>query len=277
MIPSLLKKFGKPTMKPSVWIGLLVVIVLVSIYLFREGYTNPPSSSTSSDNLNPGASAAWAAQNAAMNAAAVAAATGGRSTTSTTAGTAGTAGTTGTTSRGGAAVTGTQQGATSAAPAASTSRTATTDASGVPQNMISLSLVDLIKALSFSNKTGSPDDALKPPVFLPSTNVLPFPLDSSGSSVTLSEASEKRITSDILKTLKDQMLAERATAPVNADTGCSSGMSEQGCATDSCYQGSQYASKQAGGVSRDPNDYIRKDKIPCWGCQLAGGNCNLSH
>ena len=275
MIPSVLKKLGKPTSKPTLWIGLLVVIVLVSIYLFREGYTNPPSSSTttSSDNLNPGASAAWAAQNAAMNAAAVAAATG-RTTTGTSASAPSSGGST---TRSTTNVTGTQQAAASAAPASS-SRSADASGSSVPsQNMISLSLVDLIKALSFSNKTGSPDDALKPPVFLPSTNVLPFPLDSSGNRVTLSEASEKRITSDILKTLKDQLLAERATAPVNADTGCSSGVGEGSCQTDSCYQGSQYASKQSSGVSHDPNDYIRKDKIPCWGCQLAGSNCNLSH
>lgn len=137
------------------------------------------------------------------------------------------------------------------------------DASGAT---VTLSLSDLIKALSFSNKTGSPEDALKPPVFTSSTNVLPVAVD--GGKTTLDKETENRLSKNIATQIKDELLAQRATTPVSG--GCSSGEDSCGsnsCGSDSCAQGSDYLANSPG-APFNSNDYIRKDSIPCWGCTL---------
>ena len=141
-----------------------------------------------------------------------------------------------------------------------------TDASGAT---VTLSLSDLIKALSFSNKTGSPDDALKPPVFVPSTNVLPVSV-GEGKTV-LDKETENRLSKNIVTQLKDELLAQRSTTPVTGDGCSSSGNSctspEESCSSNSCAQGSDYLANSPG-APFNSNDYIRKDSIPCWGCTL---------
>lgn len=136
-----------------------------------------------------------------------------------------------------------------------------TDGSG---NLISLSLSDLIKALAFANKSEKPEDVLNPPVFGPSTNVLPVTV--SGGS--LSSESEKRIAQQISKNIKDEMLAQRSTIPVLPASGdCSNDDSCNDSAA--CSQGAQYGCNGGGaGAPFDSSDYIRKDSIPCWGCKL---------
>ena len=142
------------------------------------------------------------------------------------------------------------------------------DASG---NLITLSLSDLIKALTFSNKADS-TDVLKPPVFSPATNVLPVTVGGG----SLSSESESRIAQNVAKNLKDEWLAKRSTTPVipgegcpSDDSGCSSDASCGGggsCGSPSCCQGSDYSSSVP--APFNSGDYIRKDSIPCWGCTL---------
>ncbi len=137
------------------------------------------------------------------------------------------------------------------------------DASGTT---VTLSLSDLIKALAFSNKTGSTSDALKPPVFADSTNILPVPV--TGGKTTLDSETEKRLSKNIATQIKDELLAQRATTPVTP--GCSGGEDKcsDGCSgSDSCSQGSDYLANSPG-APFNSNDYIRKDSIPCWGCTL---------
>jgi len=141
------------------------------------------------------------------------------------------------------------------------------DASGAT---VTLSLSDLIKALSFSNKTGSPEDALKPPVFTSSTNVLPVAV-GEGKTI-LDKETENRLSKNIVTQLKDELLAQRATT--NISEGCDSGSNSgsgscasESCGTNSCSQGSEYLANSPG-APFNSNDYIRKDSIPCWGCTL---------
>lgn len=146
-----------------------------------------------------------------------------------------------------------------------------TDASGNKLNdasgaTVTLSLSDLIKALSFSNKTGSTEDVLKPPVFTSSTNVLPVAV-GEGKTV-LDKETENRLSKNIATQIKDELLAQRSTTPVTGD-GCSGGAEScsNSCASDSCAQGSDYLANSPG-APFNSNDYIRKDSIPCWGCTL---------
>jgi hypothetical protein len=138
------------------------------------------------------------------------------------------------------------------------------DASG---GNITLSLSDLIKALSFSNKTGSPNDVLNPPVFAESTNILPVPV--TGGKTTLDSETEKRLSKNIATQIKDELLAQRSTTPVIPASGCSESGNKcsDGCESDSCSQGSDYLNNSPG-APFNSNDYIRKDSIPCWGCTL---------
>lgn len=135
----------------------------------------------------------------------------------------------------------------------------TTDGSG---NLISLSLSDLVKALSFVNKTEKPEDVLNPPVYSPSTTVLPVTV----SGGTLSSETEKRIAQQISKNIKDEMLVQRSTTPVIPGSGdCPS----EGCNDSAaCSQGAQFGCSGSAGSPVDSSDYIRKDSIPCWGCKL---------
>ena len=152
------------------------------------------------------------------------------------------------------------------------------DASGAK---ITLSLSDLIRALSFSNKTGSAQDALKPPVFTPSTNVLPVAVGEG--KTTLDAETEQRLSKNIATQIKDELLAQRSTTPVSGEgsgkDGCGGGSScESGCGggdscgsdscqSNSCAQGADYLANSPG-APFNSNDYIRKDSIPCWGCTL---------
>ena len=148
------------------------------------------------------------------------------------------------------------------------------DASG---STVTLSLSDLIKALSFSNKTGSPEDALKPPIFTSSTNVLPVSV-GEGKTI-LDKETENRLSKNIVTQLKDELLAQRATTPLSGECDSGSGSGSGSCdsgsgscaaassASDSCSQGSDYLANSPG-APFNSNDYIRKDSIPCWGCKL---------
>lgn len=139
------------------------------------------------------------------------------------------------------------------------------DASG---GTVTLSLSDLIKALSFSNKTGSPEDALRPPIFTPSTNVLPVTVGAG--KTLLDKETENRLSKNIVSQLKDELLAQRSTTSVSDSNGCSSDRcdnAQQSCQSNSCSQGADYLANSPG-APFNSNDYIRKDSIPCYGCTL---------
>lgn len=143
------------------------------------------------------------------------------------------------------------------------------DASGAT---ITLSLSDLIKALSFSNKTGSPSDVVKFPASSSSSSVPSVPL--TDGKTTLDQETENRLSKNIATQIKDELLAQRSTTPVIPASGCSpdgNGNGETKCAdsceSDSCSQGADYLHSSPG-APFNSNEYIRKDSIPCWGCTL---------
>jgi hypothetical protein len=136
------------------------------------------------------------------------------------------------------------------------------DASGTT---ITLSLSDLIKALSFANKSGSPSNIPNPPVFAESTNILPVPVE--GGKTTLDTETEKRLSKNIATQIKDELLAQRSTTPVIPGCSGNGNKCSDGCESDSCSQGADYLHSSPG-APFDSNDYIRKDSIPCWGCTL---------
>ena len=133
-------------------------------------------------------------------------------------------------------------------------------------NMITLSIADLIRALSSSaerpntvTKTAvvSTSETLPPPSAFPRTV----------SSMGLSSEDEKRIASTVAKQVKDSLLAERSTTPVlPASNSAASGMTQQP-ESDSCAQGMDYSENSPYAPWNSP-DYVRKDSIPCWGCTL---------
>lgn len=122
-----------------------------------------------------------------------------------------------------------------------------TDASG---NLITLSLSDLFYALRFGNT--NTETTKKTPTLLPKSTTHSF-----------SEEEKNRLSKDIAKNIKDQLLSDRSLdliLPAPNDS-CAN---ESACVTDSCSQGADYMS----GAPFNANDYIRKDSIPCYGCTL---------
>jgi len=123
-----------------------------------------------------------------------------------------------------------------------------TDASG---NLITLSLSDLFYALRFGNT--NTETTKKKPTLLP----------KSTTTHSFSEEEKNRLSKDIAKNIKDQLLSDRSLdliLPAPNDS-CAN---ESACVTDSCSQGADYMS----GAPFNANDYIRKDSIPCYGCTL---------
>jgi hypothetical protein len=123
-----------------------------------------------------------------------------------------------------------------------------TDASG---NLITLSLSDLFYALRFGNT--NTETTKKTPTLLP----------KSTTTHSFSEEEKNRLSKDIAKNVKDQLLSDRSLdviLPAPNDS-CAN---ESACVSDSCSQGADYMS----GAPFNANDYIRKDSIPCYGCTL---------
>ena len=130
--------------------------------------------------------------------------------------------------------------------------TVTVDSSG---NLITLSLSDLFQALRFGGS--SANTRVSPP---PS---VPTPLSVSRARSSLSEEDKNRLSKDIAKSVKDQLLSERSLEPV-IPASTDSCATNSACVSDSCSQGAEYIS----GAPFNMNEYIRKDSIPCYGCTL---------
>ena len=124
----------------------------------------------------------------------------------------------------------------------------TVDASG---NLITLSLSDLFYALRFGNTTTE------------TTTTTPIVLPASTTNSSFSEEEKNRLSKDIAKSVKDQILSDRSLQPV-VPASTDSCANDSACVSDSCSQGADYMS----GAPFNANDYIRKDSIPCYGCTL---------
>ena len=131
----------------------------------------------------------------------------------------------------------------------------TVDASG---NMVTLSLSDLFYALRFNTGSGSSSnktyDNLRDDLATVSTKK---------EEPKISEEDKNRLSKDIAKSIKDQMLSDRSLQPV-IPASTDSCANDSACVSDSCSQGADYMS----GAPFNANDYIKKDSIPCYGCTL---------
>jgi len=158
--------------------------------------------------------------------------------------------------------------ATAATTAAATTAAATTaaakDASGntvdASGNMITMSLSDLFYALRF-NTSGSSSSSSETTYDNLRDDL--SKMSSTNTTYTMSEEDKNRLSKDIAKSIKDQILSDRSLQPV-IPASTDSCANESACVSDSCSQGADYMS----GAPFNANDYIRKDSIPCYGCTL---------
>ena len=152
---------------------------------------------------------------------------------------------------------------TTAAAAAAASTSSSSDASGntvtvdSSGNLITMSLSDLFNALRFSGSSTTT------PISLSIPDSVPTPDSVSTESSAWSEEEKKRLSKDIAKSVKDQILSERSLEPV-LPASADSCATNSACVSDSCSQGAEYMS----GAPFNMNEYIRKDSIPCYGCTL---------
>lgn len=131
----------------------------------------------------------------------------------------------------------------------------TVDASG---NMVTLSLSDLFYALRFNTGSGSSSDKTSVTLRDDLTTV-----STKSKAPGMSEEDKNRLSKDIAKSIKDQILSDRSLQPV-IPASTDSCANESACVSDSCSQGADYMS----GAPFNANDYIKKDSIPCYGCTL---------
>jgi hypothetical protein len=131
----------------------------------------------------------------------------------------------------------------------------TVDASG---NMVTLSLSDLFYALRFNTGSGSSSNKTYDNLRDDLTTV-----STKKEEPKMSEEDKNRLSKDIAKSIKDQILSDRSLQPV-VPAATDSCANDSACVSDSCSQGADYMS----GAPFNANDYIKKDSIPCYGCTL---------
>jgi hypothetical protein len=131
----------------------------------------------------------------------------------------------------------------------------TVDASG---NMVTLSLSDLFYALRFNTGSGSSSNKTYDNLRDDLTTV-----STKKEEPKISEEDKNRLSKDIAKSIKDQILSDRSLQPV-VPASTDSCANDSACVSDSCSQGADYMS----GAPFNANDYIKKDSIPCYGCTL---------
>jgi len=153
---------------------------------------------------------------------------------------------------------------TAAATTAAATTAAAKDASGntvdASGNMITMSLSDLFYALRF-NTSGSSSSSSETTYDNLRDDL--SKMSSTNTTYTMSEEDKNRLSKDIAKSIKDQILSDRSLQPV-IPASTDSCANESACVSDSCSQGADYMS----GAPFNANDYIRKDSIPCYGCTL---------
>jgi len=153
---------------------------------------------------------------------------------------------------------------TAAATTAAATTAAAKDASGntvdASGNMITMSLSDLFYALRF-NTSGSSSSSSETTYDNLRDDL--SKMSSTNTTYTMSEEEKNRISKDIAKSIKDQILSDRSLQPV-VPASTDSCANDSACVSDSCSQGADYMS----GAPFNANDYIKKDSIPCYGCTL---------
>jgi len=135
----------------------------------------------------------------------------------------------------------------------------TVDASG---NMVTLSLSDLFYALRF-NGSSKPEYGSSSNKTYDNLRDDLATVSSKNAAPAMSEEDKNRLSKDIAKSVKDQMLSDRSLQPV-IPASTDSCANDSACVSDSCSQGADYMS----GAPFNANDYIKKDSIPCYGCTL---------
>ena len=135
----------------------------------------------------------------------------------------------------------------------------TVDASG---NMVTLSLSDLFYALRFNTGSGSSSDKTSDKTSVTLRDDLTT-VSTKSKAPEMSEEDKNRLSKDIAKSIKDQILSDRSLQPV-VPAATDSCANDSACVSDSCSQGAEYLS----GAPFNANDYIKKDSIPCYGCTL---------
>ena len=135
----------------------------------------------------------------------------------------------------------------------------TVDASG---NMVTLSLSDLFYALRFNTGSGSSSDKTSDKTSVTLRDDLTT-VSTKSKALEMSEEDKNRLSKDIAKSIKDQILSDRSLQPV-VPAATDSCANDSACVSDSCSQGADYLS----GAPFNANDYIKKDSIPCYGCTL---------
>ena len=88
-------------------------------------------------------------------------------------------------------------------------------------------------------------------------------MSTKSKAPEMSEEDKNRLSKDIAKSIKDQILSDRSLQPV-VPAATDSCANDSACVSDSCSQGADYLS----GAPFNANDYIKKDSIPCYGCTL---------
>lgn len=139
-----------------------------------------------------------------------------------------------------------------------------TDLSDNSGSMVTLSLSDLLSLLG-GNIGGNPAPLAPPPVIVqaPRSNV-----DSQFYSGLRDE-----LLGDVKNTVRQELLNNPMAAAAGAICGGGAGAgADDACLTDGAID--SVASQQGNDFLRyvpgkNPNDYIRKDSIPCYGCNLA--------
>ena len=138
------------------------------------------------------------------------------------------------------------------------------DASG---NMVTLSLSDLFYALRFNGSStpayGSSGNGSSSNKTYDNLRDDLSKMSSTNTKNTMSEEDKNRLSKDITKSIKDQLLSDRSLQPV-IPASTDSCANDSACVSDSCSQGADYMS----GAPFNANDYIKKDSIPCYGCSV---------
>ena len=130
------------------------------------------------------------------------------------------------------------------------------DASDNSGNMVTLSLSDLLSLVGGSGMAAPP-----PP---------PAPVVIQSPNAGLNAQFYSGLKDDILSDVKNSVRQELLNNPLAASAG--SVGSSSSCMDDGCIdsiansQGNDWMRYVPG---KNPNDYIRKDSIPCYGCNLA--------
>jgi hypothetical protein len=125
-----------------------------------------------------------------------------------------------------------------------------TDASDNSGNLITLSVADLMSLIG---------PGYQPPAPTPSTQPIVVQSPGGGLDATFYNSIKSDLLSDVKETVRDELLNNPLASGAGSvlDDGCIDNFAAQ--------QGTDWMRYIPG---KNPNDYIRKDSIPCYGCTV---------